>query len=143
MRVQHIATFFLYCCALVCSAMGTPPAENHPILGSWVFHVPDSECVEVYFYRSNGTTLTTSAEEVSESEYTISDEPGPGGFYKYVDTVVKDNGKKDCSGSITKAGEKTTYFIRFFQENEVFVMCKDESLDACFGPFIRNHGQEA
>lgn len=143
MHIRHIVSLYLCCNALLCSAAGTPLSENHPIIGTWVFHIPDIECVETYSYRSNGTTLTTSAEEVSEGEYTISDEPGPGGFYKYADTVVKDNGKKDCSGEITKVGEKSSFFIRFLQGGEEFIMCKAESLDACFGPFIRIHGQEA
>lgn len=119
-----------------------PPVSTHPILGIWKLTLPDGSCSEVYRFRGDGTSLVTSAEEVSESEYNIPAEPSAKGFYRLDDKVVKDNGKHDCSGAITKVGSKGTYFVQFHPSGSLFVMCQAESLDACIGPFRRMHGQE-
>ena len=63
--------------ALLCapaSAQAAPPAD-HPILGIWKLSLPDLGCSETYRFRGDGTTLVTSADEVSESEYQIPAKP--------------------------------------------------------------------
>jgi hypothetical protein len=57
------------------------PKTNHPIIGTWTFAMPDSDCEETYYVRQDGTTLVTSGQEVAESVYEIDDEPSPKGFY--------------------------------------------------------------
>lgn len=123
-------------------AAAAPPVPTHPILGIWKLTLPDGSCSEIYRFRGDGTTLVTSAEEVSESVYSIPAEPSVKGFYRLDDKVVKDNGKLDCSGGITKIGSKGTYFVHFHPSGSLFVMCQAESLDACIGPFRRMQGQE-
>ncbi|MFP5390596.1 MAG: hypothetical protein ACLGI6_03490 [Gammaproteobacteria bacterium] len=123
------------------SAMAAPPAASHPILGIWKLTLPDGSCSETYRFRGDGTTLVTSAEEVSESEFKIPDQPSARGFYKLEDRIVKDNGKKDCSGAVMKVGTRATNFIQFHPSGAMFVMCVRESLDACIGPFERVQGQ--
>ncbi|WP_217619459.1 hypothetical protein, partial [Achromobacter sp. GbtcB20] len=86
------------------------PASNHPILGIWKLSLPDLRCSEDYRFRGDDTTLVTSAEEVSESEFSIPDKPSAKGFYKLEDRIVKDNGKKDCAGAIMKGGTRATNF---------------------------------
>jgi len=66
----------------------------HPIIGTWKITVPDGSCYEIYRFRAHGTTLVKSADEATESEVEISDQPRPKGFYKWVDKTVTDNGKK-------------------------------------------------
>ena len=122
--------------------MAAPPAASHPILGIWQLTLPDGSCSEIYRFRGDGTSLVTSAAEVSESEFNIPAQPSVKGFYRLDDKVVKDNGKKDCSGEITKIGSKVTHFVQFHPSGSLFVMCMAESLDACIGPFRRLHGQE-
>ena len=124
------------------AACAAPPAPNHPILGIWKLSLPELNCSETYRFRGDGTTLVTSAEEVSESEFRIHDKPSEKGFYKLEDRIVKDNGKKDCSGAIMKVGTKATNFIRFHPSGVLFLMCADESMNACIGPFERVTGQE-
>ena len=119
------------------------PAANHPILGIWKLSLPDLGCSEIYRFRGDGTTLVTSAEEVSESEYRIPDKPSAKGFYKLEDRIVKDNGKKDCSGEIMKVGTRVTNFLRFHPSGTLFLMCSDETMQACIGPFERVEGEEA
>lgn len=119
------------------------PAANHPILGIWRLALPELRCVETYRFRSDGTTLVTSKEEISESEYRIPDKPSEKGFYKLEDRIVKDNGKKDCSGEIMKVGTQATNFLRFHPSGALFLMCSDETMEACIGPFERVEGEEA
>ena len=124
------------------AACAAPPAPNHPILGIWKLSLPELNCSETYRFRGDGTTLVTSAEEVSESEFRIHDKPSEKGFYKLEDRIVKDNGKKDCAGAIMKVGTKATNFIRFHPSGVLFLMCADESMNACIGPFERVTGQD-
>ena len=124
------------------AACAAPPAPNHPILGIWKLSLPELNCSETYRFRADGTTLVTSADEVSESEFRIHDKPSEKGFYKLEDRIVKDNGKKDCAGAIMKVGTKATNFIRFHPSGVLFLMCADESMNACIGPFERVTGQD-
>jgi hypothetical protein len=118
------------------------PKRDHPILGTWIFAVPGTNCHETYYIRPDGRTLVTSGEEVAESVYQIADEPSPKGFFKSTDKTVKDNGKKDCSGVVTPVGQESTNYIRFHPSGDMMIMCRDESLNACFGPLRRDRGQD-
>jgi len=124
-------------------ALAAPPTASHPILGIWKLTLPDGSCSETYRFRGDGTTLVTSAEEVSESEFTIPAEASAKGFFKLEDKIVKGNGKKDCSGAIMKVRDKVTHYVRFHSSGALFFLCTDESLDACIGPFRRMQGQDA
>ena len=117
-------------------AQAAPP-QNHPILGVWRLELPDGSCTETYRFRADGTTLVTSAGEVSESEFDIPAVPSAKGFYRLIDRVVKDNGKQDCEGAITEVGTTATNFIRFHPTGTLFLMCASESLERCIGPFKR------
>jgi hypothetical protein len=125
---------------VACAAPPEPP-PHHPILGIWKLSLPEIGCSETYRFRGDGTSLVTSAEEISESEFKIPSEPSAKGFYKLEDRIVKDNGKKDCVGQITKVGTKATNFVRFHPSGALFLMCADESMDSCIGPFERVSGQ--
>ena len=118
-----------------------PPKTNHPILGTWIFAVPDTDCEETYYVRQDGTTLVTSGQEVAESVFEIDDVASSKGFYKNTDRIVKDNGKPDCAGQITKVGTQVTNYIRFHPSSNMMVICKDESLNMCFGPLYRLGGE--
>jgi hypothetical protein len=122
------------------AAMGAVVASGHPILGTWKFDMPDGSCSEIYRFRSDGTTIVTSGEEVAESSYSIAASASKDGFYKWVDTIVKDNGKKDCTGEITKPGKAITNFVQFDGSGELLIVCREETAKACFGPLRRVHG---
>ena len=149
--MRLLAGFLLPTSLFVAFVAGVPaaraappaPAASHPILGIWRLSLPDLGCSEIYRFRGDGTTLVTSAEEVSESEYSIPDKPSAKGFYKLEDRIVKDNGKKDCSGAIMKVGTRATNFVRFHPSGTLFLMCSDETMQACIGPFERIEGEEA
>src|SRR5690349_24873464 len=110
------------------AAPAVAPSASHPLLGIWVLSIPQLGCSETYHFRGDGTTLVKSAEEVSESEFTVAEKPSAKGFYKLQDKIVKDNGKRDCSGEITKPGTRATNYLRFHPSGARFVMCRDETM---------------
>ena len=117
-----------------------PIAKDHPIVGRWTYTVPDGSCTETYHFRTDGTTVVTSGEEIAESVFEIAAKPGRGGFYKWTDKLVKDNGKKDCAGAVTAVGKVVTNYILFSPTGDQFIICAQESLEACFGPLLRAQG---
>ncbi|MBW8898986.1 MAG: hypothetical protein JF619_12940 [Massilia sp.] len=131
------------CLSLVAtvSAAAAAPSASHPLLGIWILAIPQLDCSETYHFRGDGTTLVKSADEVSESEFTVAEQPSAKGFYRIEDRITKDNGKQDCSGEIMKPGTRAINFIRFHPSGARFVMCRDETMEACIGPFERVPGQ--
>ena len=118
-----------------------PTGKDHPILGRWTISLPDGSCSETYTFRPDGTSLVTSGDEIAESVFEISAKPDASGFYKWTDKLVKDNGKKDCSGKVTPVGNTVTNFVQFHPSGDLFILCADGSLDTCIGPFKRVRGQ--
>lgn len=135
-------TLLLSCLALSSACACAAPSATHPIIGVWRLSLDGGVCDEIYRFRSDGTSLVTSAHEVAESEYKIPEQPSARGFYKLEDKVVRDNGKADCAGDITKVGTKATNFIRFHPSGARFLMCASETMEACIGPFERVQGEE-
>jgi hypothetical protein len=125
--------------------LGQSVAPDHPFVGTWkiTLSLSNGTCDEIYSVRVDGTTLVTSAEEVGESEYKISEGPSEKGFYRWIDTVTKSNGKKDCLGQITPVGDVATNYIVFHPSGDMFLICIEESLDRCVGPFVRQKGGDA
>lgn len=138
----------IICCAFAALVLGhaapaaaSSPYADHPLIGSWRFDVPNTRCAEIYRFRADGTSVVTSGQEIAESEFQVSATPSGKGFYAWTDTIVKDNGKLDCSGQVTDVGRKVTNYIRFDPSGTRLVVCRGESLDACFGPLRRIGGQ--
>jgi hypothetical protein len=116
------------------------PAQR-PIVGSWTWTLPGKSCAETYKYRANGTRTGSSGEESTLSNYEITPIPSLLGFYRLVETVTNGNGKPDCSGDRHEASDqRVTRFIQFSPKLDQFIVCKAESLQACFGPLKRAPG---
>ena len=141
MRLSLLAALLILAVP-VASAQETAVARGHPIIGTWRFTVPDGSCAETYRFRADGTSIVTSGDEIAETEFRVTPKPSRKGFYEWVDTIVKDNGKKDCAGQITDVGRKTTTYIQFDPGAERFIVCQAESHDACFGPLRRVGGED-
>ena len=119
-----------------------PLRADHPFLGAWQITRRDDACAEVYRIDRSGHTLITSADEVAQSTFTMSDRPSTKGYYKWVDTLVKDNGKKDCWGQVTKPGKTTTRYVLMNPAADRFIVCTAEDGKQCFGPFVKLEGGE-
>lgn len=133
------------CLLACCSAHAAPdaPPSGHPILGIWELQVPDVACTETYRFRGDGTSLVTSRQEVSESEYHVPPQPDAKGFYALDDRVVKNNGKQDCSGETMQPGAAVRNYLKFAPSGNMFLMCFEESMGSCIGPFRRVVGAGA
>jgi hypothetical protein len=119
------------------AARGEPLRAGHPLIGTWKLDLPDQKCQETYRIQADGTMRIRSAEEEAESVLVISDQPSAQGFYKWVDKVTQDNGKKDCSGEATQVGRETTNYIRLHPSGDLFLMCEKEDINTCMGPLVR------
>jgi hypothetical protein len=117
-------------------------AIDHPLIGTWKLPIAQLNCTETYLFLRDGTSRVTSAEEISESRFEISPAPSASGFYRWTDTIVKNNGKKDCSGTVTKAGKTVTQYVLFHHSGNIFFICQEEKRNTCFGPFYRQRGQD-
>ena len=124
----------------VLHAAGEPatPAGSHPLVGTWGWTFFDGTCTETYQYRANRTVLATSGQEVAEKMYEVAAASDAGGFFKLVETVVRQNEKTDCSGALPEGpGEQTTRYIQFSPQRDKLLICREASLKACFGPLVR------
>ena len=118
-----------------------PAAGVHPILGQWTWTLPGKACTETLQYRTGGKRLGSSGEEVTEAEFQITPLPSLLGFYRLVETVTQSNGKADCAADLHEAsGNSVTRFIQLSPKLEQMIVCKEESLKACFGPLKRAPG---
>ena len=131
--------------AALCAAPAAHAAEiavDHPFIGTRKLPIAKLNCTETYLFLRDGTSRVTSAEEVSESRFEISPAPSASGFYRWTDTIVKNNGKKDCSGAVTKAGKTVTQYVLCHHSRNIFFICQEEKRNTCFGPFYRQRGQD-
>jgi hypothetical protein len=132
--------------AALCAAPAAHAAEiavDHPFIGTWKLSIAQLNCTETYAFLRDGTSRVTSAEEISESQFEIAEQPSARGYYRWTDTIVRNNGKKDCSGAVTKAGKTITQYVLFHHSRNLFFICQEEKRDTCFGPFVRQRGQAA
>lgn len=128
----------------LCLAWLTPPASaadaapTHPIVGTWNWQLYGGKCLETLQYRADGVMLSTSGDAVTEWRYTLGTALGAKSFYKVMETSVRQNGKKDCSGDVVdEAGTEVEKFIQLSPAKDRLLVCKTESLTACYGPLQR------
>jgi hypothetical protein len=124
------------------AASPEPLRADHPLLGAWQYTRRDDGCAEIYRFDRNGTSLETSADEVAITRFTLSDQPSAKGYFKWVDTLVRDNGKKDCWGQVTKPPRTITNYLLMNPARDRFIMCASEAGTQCIGPFVKVEGGE-
>ncbi len=117
-----------------------PLAPDHPLVGTWKLDLPSVGCYELYEILADGTTRVTSGEEAAESETELSAKPSSKGFYKWVDKIVRDNGKPDCMGATMELGHVATNYVLLHPSGTEFLLCEAEDIKTCFGPFVRQSG---
>ena len=126
------------------AASGTTPSiipPNHPLVGTWSWTVNGKQCTETLRYLADGTRLGTSGEEVTQADYRVPSLAAASGFHMLVETITNSNGKRDCWGDLHEAvDENVTRFIQFSPKQDLFIVCKTESLQACFGPMKKVPG---
>lgn len=120
-------------------AQGSAPAKPvHPLIGTWTWSVFAGSCTETLQYRPDGSVLATSGQEVAEKTYEIAKVPDASGFYQLVETVIRQNDKRDCSGALLQGpGDQSTRFVQFSPLADKLLICREASLKACFGPLAK------
>lgn len=143
--MRKLFFFFALLCSFASLQAAAPPVAipaapaQHTVVGNWTWTLPGKQCTETWQYRANGTIQGRSGEEVTQSRYEVSPVPSLLGFYRLTETVQETNGKRDCSGDLHEvSGAPLTRFIQFSPKQEQLIVCKEESLTACFGPFKRS-----
>ena len=140
--VARLRTPFIFAtllCSLALARAAEPPAPApHPLGGSWSWTLPQKPCTERLDYRASGKRHSSSGEETTQSRYNVSPIPSLLGFYRLTETVTDSNAKADCAGDVHEAGgEPVTRFIQFSPKKDQLIVCREESLKACFGPLKR------
>lgn len=108
---------------------------GHPLVATWSWTLFDGRCMETLQYRPDGTVLETSGESASEWAYETTPNASEKGFYEVIAQAGKTNGKKDCYGNITEINDAPdTRYIQFSPARDQMIVCRSESLEACFGP---------
>ena len=115
----------------------TPLPTQHPLVGSWRIDLREAQCHEIYNVMPDGRALVTSWEAESESVFQIDSAPSDKGFYKWIDKIVKDNSKPDCMGYVMEIGHVATNYIIFHKSGRQFLMCQEEKIESCIGPFVK------
>lgn len=115
----------------------TPLPATHPLVGAWRLELPDLGCIEQYEFRADGTKLSRSGKELSESEFEIVPVGSSTSHYKWVDRVTKSNGEADCTGAVTSVGHVTVNFIRVHSSGQRLLVCDAESTDSCYAELHR------
>ena len=124
---------------LAATAVADSAVKTHPVFGKWTWTRKENNCTEVYNFLSDSISNVVSGEEISESRFTISEDPDTNGFYQMTDEVTKDNGKTGCDGipGGTPIGDKVTDFIFISQSGNEMLICEAGNFSACFGPLRR------
>lgn len=128
-------------CTGLAGAQTAAPVQPHPLVASWSWSLPGKSCTESLQYRPGGTRQGSSGGQTSLARYEVSPLPGLTGFYRLTETVTESNGQADCAGDPPGAiGEPVTRFIQFSPRHDQLIVCREESLKACFGPLRRTPG---
>jgi len=128
----------------VVSAQGfqrAPLPKDHPLIGRWRIELPQFKCFEEYEVRGDGTRSAIAGQERNESEFVISWTPSAKGYYKWVDRIVRNNGKPDCTGALTPLGDVATNYILLHPDGNRFLLCQAEDVNSCIGPYVRKKAE--
>lgn len=125
---------------LAASFERTPLPEGHPLIGMWRIQVPGMACSEVYDIRADGTMNVTSSTQVVKAEFSVGKEQEAGGFYRWTDHILNENGQPDCMGNVMQVGHSATHFITVHTDGDRFLLCQKPDIDTCIGPFTREAG---
>jgi hypothetical protein len=118
-----------------------PATVPSPVVGTWTYPVPGTECMETYTFAADGTRTFSSNEEKGTSRYTVSEQPDAHGALVLKDTIATTNGGADCSGTPgTPVDDSVTVYVRFENAGQRMFMCTTDEPDTCFGPLIRQPG---
>ncbi|MFD0930827.1 hypothetical protein ACFQ1T_13645 [Methylophilus glucosoxydans] len=113
-----------------------PRSLKHPLIGYWESRLPESGCLETYWFKEDGTAVFTSGDEQLEARYEVTPQPDEHGFFKLNHRVTLSNKALDCTKQHSEINTEQTSFVLFKPDGSSFISCDDDapSLESCFGP---------
>lgn len=114
-------------------------AEGNPdIVGTWTWTRAENACTETYDYRADGSLYVESGTEKTDNAYSMDPNPDANGFFRMTLKIVADHGGKDCADSEEdNTGQEQVVYVLFHSTKSLHAICRDPSLDACYGPLHR------
>ncbi|WP_019918596.1 hypothetical protein [Methyloversatilis discipulorum] len=113
------------------------PLAAPQIVGLWSW-TDESQCVESYEYRSDGTGRVSSGNEQTDVSYVFSSVPVADDFFELNVTIRHNSGGKDCLGqNADDSGETYRVFVHFRQGEDSHLVCYRPDVTQCFGPLYR------
>jgi hypothetical protein len=104
--------------------------DRNPVLGDWDWKPVQGQCPERHSYRADGTASTESGGERLEKTYRVTKLDG--GFWRVDQEVTASNGGKDCLGSITAVGRRSSVFV-MPQNFGGYLTCASDDGMSCYG----------
>ena len=130
MRVPLVVAAALLLCGVPECALGRQPE----IVGTWEWTRKKDDCPEQYVYRQDGTLSVRRGEERTENTYRMSWAPEPNGRYRVTVVTVRDDGGRDCNGSVEDStGGQSTVYVLFGQSQETMIQCGSPAGADCTG----------
>lgn len=120
----------------VANAEADPRSLKHPLIGYWESHLPETGCLETYWFKEDGTAAFTSGDEQLEARYEVTPQPDAQGFFKLSHRVTQSNKAQDCTRQTSEINTEQTSFLLFKPDGHSFISCEndDPALESCFGP---------
>jgi hypothetical protein len=117
-------------------AEADPRSLKHPLIGYWESRLPESGCLESYWFKEDGTAVFTSGDEQLEARYEVTPQPDAQGFFKLNHQVTLTNKALDCTRQTSEVNTQQTSFLLFKPDGSSFISCDndDPALESCFGP---------
>jgi hypothetical protein len=117
-------------------AEADPRSLKHPLIGYWESRLPESGCLESYWFKEDGTAVFTSGDEQLEARYEVTPQPDAQGFFKLSHQVTLTNKALDCTRQTSEVNTQQTSFLLFKPDGSSFISCDndDPALESCFGP---------
>lgn len=146
-RTSPAALLVALCAAASGHSFAAPPAaapapvaeaKPHALVGIWRWTLPGKACTETLQYRADGTRQHSSGTEASSGDYSLPPVPSLLGFYKLAETTRTSNGQADCAGDVHAVSEEPgVVYLQLSPKKDQLIVCKTESLKACYGPLRR------
>ena len=129
--MQYLVGSLLLLVSYGAFAVGT---DNGKLVGTWTWTRAANHCTETLTFRDDGTLSTTSGEEKTDNQYTLTPPSLAGSRYMLTIHVIKDHGGKDCVDStVDNTGSTDVVYIEFLSKTQM-KMCYRSTDGNCFGP---------
>jgi len=119
---------------LLAGASKCAVGQQPDIVGTWEWTRKKDNCAEQYVYRQDGTLSIRRGEESTENTFRMSWAPEPNGRYRVTVVTVRDDGGRDCEGSIEDStGRQSVVYVLFGQSREAMIQCGSPTGTDCTG----------